>query len=333
MKNILMAMCIFTLVFSLCGCYQNEIYTESMHSGFSVPEITSQDFVENVVSGGSGYIAEYDGLLYFSNPDDQNKLYQMDTNFENKVKLSDAANASGSFGIQFYNKQLFYLQSSKSGDNEDVIWTYTLYSYDLVQRTETKLLHQNICSYTINNSWIYFSTMDTKNLYKAKLDGSNTRLLYENGTWLTMCVQVYDNKLYYSCDESLVQVDLSSSEETIYYLYCYSFLIYKGQIFVNDFGNFGKTSINHNEPIYENKEHETQYGSLYERQPLTDNQVTCFTVFQNTIYFATFDDKIYKMDLDGNNLEFIVDGSDPIVLNEYLFYYNTEGKINSLLRK
>jgi hypothetical protein len=52
-----------------------------------------------------------------------------------------------------------------------------------------------------------------------------------------------------------------------------------------------------------------------------------FTISENFIYYETLEKKIYKTDLTGDNHEFIADGYAPIVLGNYLFYYNADGEM------
>ena len=63
---------------------------------------------------------------------------------------------------------------------------------------------------------------------------------------------------------------------------------------------------------------------------LASKEVLEFTISENVIYFSTFERKIFRMDIDGKNREFIVDGMSPAVLGNYLFYLDKNGEMACL---
>jgi len=60
---------------------------------------------------------------------------------------------------------------------------------------------------------------------------------------------------------------------------------------------------------------------------LIRNDVLDFAVSGNVLYYATKNNRIYKADLDGNDIQYVADGSCPIIIGDYLFYHNKNGKI------
>jgi len=96
-KNILKIIMILIILLTLTGC------------------VSKEETIAASISGG--YIPEHNGLYYFANPDDQNKLYQMDANFENTKKLSDLSSFSIMLHIEVSGDNLFYIQNSKSKIN------------------------------------------------------------------------------------------------------------------------------------------------------------------------------------------------------------------------
>ena len=299
---------IIILLFTLCGCSTNID---------STLKTTQQDLTGNIVSGGGGYMAYYDGLFYFANQEDGNRLYQMDVNLENKEKLSDKSNFSSRIQIQSNENKLFYLQNSKSSADESFIWT--LYSYDLVQRSESKVLDKNICSYTINDDWIFFSTIDTKELYKVKLDGSSMQLLYEGDPYIPVSIQIYNDQLFYGWDEAIIRMNLDGTNLQSWPTYPSLLHVYQQFVYYINMFSGALCKFNPNE-------NNTTTDDII----LVDNDVLNFTISENVLYYTTIDNKIYEIDLNGNNTRYITDGTAPIVLGKYLFYYDINDKMVSI---
>lgn len=304
-------------IFSFCSRRNNGRYEKgSVLSDTIKRELSQQDYMGNIVSGGGGYIAENDGLLYFANQDDQNRLYQMDANFENLKKLSDMTNDSVVIYTQIYDDKLFYLQTTKTG-NDETPWICTLYSYNLSTRCETKVLNENICSYAIHDNRIYYSTLDTKNLYSANVDGSDIQLLKEGEQWFPVSIQCSDGLLYYGWNESFFRSRSDGSDLHEWDIFSNSFLVYDQEVFCISNGTLIKFSADSNDDIPE------VIG-------LGISDVVCFTISEDTLYYATSDDKLYKSDLNGESIQFITAGYAPVVLKDVIFYFDSNDKMVSI---
>ena len=316
----LIAIAVLAPTLLLSGCISSIDENESSQS----LSILQQDLNGNLISGG--YLAEHDGFLYFANQDDMNKLYRMDDDGENKIKLSDQINTSYNLQIQFEEDKLFYLQSS--GINQEPF--YTLYSYDLIQNVEKKISDKNICSYAFQQNFIYFTTMEpqedkqnntiyySSKLFKMRLDGSDIKLM--DGDYFDLAfVQTANNQLYIGHHESVVKNSLECVPEKTWYAIPHLFVAYKEDLFYV--------------PYYTTKLYRTSINTEVEGTQVIDKDIAFFTVSQDEIYFSTFDKKIYKSDLEGNNLKFIVDGTAPILLSEFLFYLNPEDKMEKIDKK
>ena len=311
--------CILASILLLSGCTN-----DAKKSWLNDKPITQQDLNGNLFSGG--YVAEHSGYIYFANQEDENKLYQMNINGKNKIKLSDETNASPRLEIQIKNKKLFYLQNSEIGK----YLAYTLYSYDLIQNSETKLSDKNICSYTFYQDFIYFTTKELQDndespasvyclskLFKMKSDGSDIKLMSDDYFDFAFA-QITDDKLYIGHHESVLKNTLEGVSEKSWYAVPHLFVVYNKELYYM--------------PYNETKLYKTSIDSELEGVEIIDKDVDFFTIYQNIIYFSTHDKKIYKADLDGNNQEFIVAGTAPIVLSETLFFYNKNDKIDSIPR-
>jgi len=307
MKKLKVIFVLATILFS--GCEKSP-----QKSSESLP-ILQQDLNGNLISGG--YVAEYDKFLYFANSEDENKLYRMDMNGENKVKLSNLTNTSYNLEIQFEDNKLFYLQSSGI--------YYTLYSYDLIENVEKKISDKNICSYAFQQERIYFTTMEPQEdeqdtdivYYSSKLfimrrDGSDVKLMDEDYFELAF-VKTANEHIYIGHHESVTRNNLEGVSEKTWYAIPNLFVVYNKDLYYV--------------PYHTTKLYRTGIDTETEGNQIIDKDIAFFTVFQSEIYFSTFDKKIYKTDLDGNNLKFITDGTAPIVSNEFLFYRNSKDEM------
>jgi len=309
------------------------IEAPGMHDKKELPEFSDmgdnpQDRIGNIVSGGGGYIAEHGGEFYFANKDDENKLYQMGTNFENKKKLSDMPNFSPRIAISIVGDNIYYTQNSRLTDEEiakkqtDIIWTKTLYLYNLVDDTEMKVLDDNIWSYTIHGDRIYYSSQVTTGIYSAKLDGSDVQTLSEGSIMTPGALQVYGDCLYFGSDEALVCMNLDRSAFESWPAYPTALLIYKNNAYFSNYIDRGLAKFN-----IENGNNKG--GPDFIR--LAEN-VLSFTISEDVIYFTTHDNSLYKMDLDGNNAEYIAAGSAPVVLGNYLFYFDMDDEMDCVMK-
>ena len=60
---------------------------------------------------------------------------------------------------------------------------------------------------------------------------------------------------------------------------------------------------------------------------IIEDRVFDFTIYGNTLFYMTAENKIYQTDLDGNNPKFITDGLYPLALSKYLFYYTLDKQL------
>jgi len=235
--------------------------------------------------------------------------------FENMQKLSDHSNTSSQLSIQFSGNNLFYLQNINS-DSNDNDWVYTLHSYDLTKRIETKLLNESICSYIIHENWIFFSTVDTKKLYRVNFDGTEKQLINEGDPWLTVSLQIFDNHLFFGWDEAIVKIGFDGVFKQSWCAYPYSLLGYNQEMYY-----INSRSLNLEKIVTADDK------ALPDSTTIIENEVVSFTICRNILYYSTIDEKIYKVDLSGTHQEFISNGYAPIVTGDYLFYFSTDNNM------
>ena len=266
----------------------------------------------NIASSCGEYIAEYNNQYYFANPDDNNKLYQMDGKMKNKKLISNKANSSCDLSIQIVDNKLYYIQSSGNINSQKFVGT--LYLYDLSKKTETAISNKNICSFTIYNNEIYYSTFDTNKIYVSNLNGLSEKEISSNENSFSGCIQIYNKQLFSCSDEGVYKRDLNGENIVSKCIYPHKIRVYNNKIYyTSDNDGLRELSINNN--------------SFSNEKIVINDDVIDFSFFNNKLYFSTFKNEIYIADLNGENKKIITKGSNPMVLNNHLFYFDENGKM------
>ena len=315
MKRIVFLLMI-SLLFSGCNIASDtniseQNSSEALVSGTSTT-IVEEDFTGNRISGG--HVSVNGEYIYFANREDENKLYRMDKNGNNQLKLSDHPNVSQMLQIQFEGNNLYYLQSDmvENGDKK-----YSLYMLDINTNIETKLSEEKIYTFVIHEEKIYFSNsipaqynLSKSDLFKMDLNGENVELI-KSFDYLSV-FQISNDRLYVELEEGLAIMNLDGSESESKYLGLhFPVVVYGNNIYLISYG-LSKTNLD---------------VKNYDKKVIIEDEVSSFTIFQGLIYYATTSNKIYKTDLNGKNTEFVTDGNSPIVYEQYIFYYNSANEL------
>ena len=278
------------------------------------------DFIPPSFSTNYGYVAEHNGNYFFANSDDENKLYQMDGNCKNLVKLSDFPNAGRGLKIQFVENKLLYLQISNSLEGSPP-YVYTLYEYSLEKKSEMKLLNMNICDFLLYNERIVFSTIDEGGIYSANMDGTDVRKI--TGPFAPRGLHVYAGRLYYSHGEAFIREDFDGTNIVVLGpTFSLPPVLYGKHLYYIDFSRRGLHRLN------VSSFDRSAYN--YKTKTLVEENVESFTIKGGTLYYATRDNKIYRISLNGWGRTFITNGSGPIATGSRLFYYNEEGEMKHI---
>ncbi len=131
----------------------------------------------NLYNGGM--VCEHNGTIFFSNPNDGNKLYSMDLDGQNLKKLSnDVANY-----INADDNYVYYVRNNV-GENLDFDF-FAFYRNALCRIPRdggsAEILDTDPCNYaTLIGNYIYYLHYDTEEastLYKVKIDGTDRQQL------------------------------------------------------------------------------------------------------------------------------------------------------------
>jgi len=252
----------------------------------------------NLNNGGT--FCEYNGILYFSNPYDGNKLYSMNSDCTNAKKLVDDHIAS----INVYGNYIYYVKNnavggvinSTSSSNLAGVFRCDLDGKNIIS------LYDNISNIiSLHGNYIYYQHNDSKtgsSLYKIKINNTDNKLVsnvdynpssYYNGTIYFSSIK--DNQNLYTLD---AKTDVIST-------------YYSGN---TSFANMEGTFLYYID---------LDKGSSLVRMNTANNTVELlffghclnYNVYENKIFFLRDGDDagLYRMNTDGSNLELIASGN------------------------
>ena len=185
-----------------------------------------------------GLFCEYDGYVYFANPEDENSLYRMKTDGTNIEKLhSDTVSY-----IQVMNDYIYYVR--RNHIDEDVVIHGALYGIYRLEIGETvpECIYNGIVeNMVICGNHIYFSSYDDKNLIQLKsikVDGEELThisdldyrpIAVEGNTYYFPNVEDNHNLMYIEAGSK----DISTSSEGNFYMPSFT----KGYVYYIDLDN------------------------------------------------------------------------------------------------
>jgi len=252
----------------------------------------------NLNNGGT--FAEDNGILYFSNPYDGNKLYSMNSDCSNAKKLIDEHVAS----INVHGNYIYYVKNNTVGSAANAALSNGLtgvYRCDLDGKNVISLYdtYSNIIS--LCGNYIYYQHNDKKtasSLYKIKINNSDSKLVSKvdynpassyNGTIYFSSTK--DNHNIYTLDPKTNSISTylsgNSSLTDMEGTYLYYIDLDKGSSLVR------QNTVNKTIEL------------------LVSGHCLNYNVYENKIFFLKEGDDagLYRMNIDGSNLELIVSGN------------------------
>jgi len=252
----------------------------------------------NLNNGGT--FCEDNGILYFSNPYDGNKLYSMNSDCTNAKKLIDDRISS----INVHGNYIYYIKNNSTGSVANVLSSSKLAGIFRCNLDGKKVvsLYDNISnSISLCGNYIYYQHNGNKSassLYKIKIDSSDNKLVskvdynpssYFNGN--IFFSNIKDNHNIYTLDTKTNSISTYYSGNTSFADMEGTFLYYI----------------------------DLDKGSSLLRQNTTNKTIELlssgpclnYNVYENKIFFLKDGDAagLYRMNIDGSNLELIASGN------------------------
>lgn len=180
------------------------------------------NYVNGNTSGNlynAGLFCESNGEIFFSNPDDNGRLYSMDMSGNNLKKLSDDT----AMYINADSNYVYYVRNNDSHNlTEFSFFTYARNSLCRIQRNgkNAVVLDDDPCIYaSLVGNYIYYLHYDDKTattLYKIKIDGTERKKLTDKYqfTCNTQGQYFYYNSTY---DGKLYRFDTATDTPSLFY--------------------------------------------------------------------------------------------------------------------
>jgi len=155
------------------------LYTNSINKDYYNDGYVNGNTAGNLYN--SGLFCEYEGIVYFANPNDGNQLYQMNADGTGIKKLSDDSAA-------FINVDENYVYYTRTGDNSESdfsflhVNTHSLCKLRRDGKGEIKVLDTAPCMYAslVGNYiyYIHYNSTEASTLYRIKNDGEEKEQIF-----------------------------------------------------------------------------------------------------------------------------------------------------------
>lgn len=266
----------------------------------SVKIIEETGSINGNLSNG-GLLAYYKGYIYYSNPNEDNKIYKMALGISEGIKLNDDTSSA----INIINNTIFYINAS---DNRCV------YRMNLDGSQRTKLTDANVGTTLLAaGDTVYYGDnystnpgmykMNTNATNKTKLcDGIIDNLIMEDGY---LYFEKYDDNLYYR----MYTMKLDGSE------------LRKVNNDINGMCSVENGWIYYINGSDRNRPYKVKSDGT-NRTLIKDVQVGGLNVYGGWMYYCGLDLKLYKISVDGLN-EIKLSDIGPAyiyIIGDYVFY-------------
>ena len=265
-----------------------------------------------------GLFCERNGVVYFSNPKDNFALYSMDSAGTNFKKLSSDVCAY----INADDHYLYYTRNNASQKSD--------FSFLHIQNYSLCRLNQNGKNELILDSspslyssqfkdyiyYIHYDKETASTLYKVSIDGSDLKQVKNEP--ILPCSRS-GSKLYYTGvtgDHNIYSLDTTTDTSTVVYAgNSYNPVIVGSYAYMMDPDqNYALSRVD---------------LSTGEKTILSKDRLDCFNIYGNMIYYqksSTTNPGLYRIDLEGNNLEKIMDGiyTNINITSRYVYFYSYE---------
>ncbi len=269
----------------------------------------------NLYNGG--LFCEYDGYIYFANPNDYNQLYRMDENGENLQKIhSDKPKY-----LNMYNDYIYYVRFNHNSGQEVVFRgnVFGVYRLSLSENTAEELYEDLVDSLTLSGNKLYFQSYNDEDLIEVKSIGIDGKKLEKVSTDDYLPLSVYNGEIYYSnvsYNHNIVKIDVDNNmpitvKEGNYYMpiveenILYYIDVEAGYKLMKENLDTGVSEILSEDKCI-NYNVSTKYGIIYYQ---CENDET--------------DHRLMMMDLDGGNATLVEKGdfSNIHITKNYTYYY------------
>jgi len=294
------------------------LYTNSINKDYYNDGYVNGNTAGNLYN--SGLFCEYEGIVYFANPNDGNQLYQMNADGTGIKKLSDDSAA-------FINVDENYVYYTRTGDNSESdfsflhVNTHSLCKLRRDGKGEIKVLDTAPCMYAslVGNYiyYIHYNSTEASTLYRIKNDGEEKEQIFPQPYFTCSTAKQY---IYYNGlenDHNVYRYDTSAGTQS---------LIYEG--------NCWMPIVNGDFIYYMDCENSYSLArvelSTGEKITLANDWVDCFNVHNGIVYFQRNGKTpaLCSVHTDGSNYTVLKEGvfTEINVASDFVFFkdYSSE---------
>jgi serine/threonine protein kinase len=261
------------------------VYFRSNEGGSLARGNLSGGGVKVISSDAAWFINVIGEWIYYSNRDDNNRIYKIKTDGSGRATLTDG----GSWFVTVVENWIYYISED---DN------YQLTKIDLNGDNKTIISEDSAWFINISDGWIYYiNRSDGDKIYRIKTDGTEKTAV---SGYAACCINVYDGQIYHSNEEDgskLYSIKIDGSEETALTDHPAWFInVAEGWVYyVNEEDNF---TLNKIKPD----------GSG--RVKLTNDSARYVVVIDDWVVFLDYaeEDSTFKVRLDGTDQSYVESG-------------------------
>ncbi|MDZ4132821.1 MAG: DUF5050 domain-containing protein, partial [Dethiobacteria bacterium] len=178
------------------------VYFRSNEGGSLAMGNLSGGGVKVISSDAAWFINVLGDWIYYSNRDDNNRIYKIKTDGSGRATLTDG----GSWFITAVDDWIYYISED---DN------FQLAKIDLNGDNKTIISEDSTWFINIADGWIYYiNRSDQDKIYRIKPDGSERSAV---SSYAACCINVYDGRIYHSNEQDgskLYSIKLDGTDET-----------------------------------------------------------------------------------------------------------------------
>lgn len=265
------------------------------------------EFNEGNVTGNTagnlnngGLFCEADGVVYFSNPYDEGRLYSM-TPEEMQLKRLTSAKATSINADPHY--LYYYMDSTRDGEEPGYMHFHGIYRSKLNGQGTECLKRNYAIVIQLCGNYLYYQNFDNNNengteLYKLKIDKSED-------------IRIADHNINpASCEEGLIYFNGTKNDHHLYTLDTENdsiSVVWDGNIWnpVYEEGFVYYMDVSHDYRL-------CRYSlSLKTEEVLTEDRIDFFNVYGGSIYYqksSRSEPALKRMQTDGSNVEIVAEG-------------------------
>lgn len=278
----------------------------------------NQGYVNGNTAGNlynGGFFCENNGVIFFSNPSDNGRLYSMDSNGNNLKKLSDDV-------ATYINADENYVYYIRNNSGESLDFNFVAFHRNALVRIDRDGEHPVIldtepCLYAslIGNYiyYIHYDQLEASTLYKVRIDGEDQQQVMNEAVFTCNADGQY---FYYngmSADGSIHRYDTTTDTTAIVYTGNSFQPIVKDGVDVYYIDGDTDCSIVHTNINFDNPTF------------ITRDSVDSYNVYGSYIYYQRFDEEgsaLCMIKNDGTEFQVLKEGDycDIHVTSYYVFF-------------